>query len=386
MVNVRTEMSSIMKFKISNKLRILNAIRFEPGITRNVISERTGLDSSTVTKLVNEMKKKRMIYEKGVVLSKLGRHSKKLFVNKDFSKSLVVDLGVTHSLVGLSYFDGTVEILEEFETPENSDVCFKTLNEIISKFPGVFPLIVMGVPGSVDKTHKKIAFAPNLGRWRDVDVSSYFKLHEVYIENDANLGVLAETMLNKHHFESKNVVYILVREGIGGGIVTNGNLYTGSFNAAGEIGHMKMYDTGSCFCGRVGCWEANTSILHCVREYESKKKLPGETVYQKFENLCELYEKDETAKAVLDKFSNILIYGIVNLVNILSPEIVIVGGEGVFLPEDLFQRVKEEVIRQVHPMDKGVEVQKGSLNNRDVVLRGAAILSSIMISEKLVNI
>ena len=58
-------MSTIKKLKISNKLRILNAIRFEPGITRNVISERTGLDSSTVTKLVNEMKRKRMIYERG---------------------------------------------------------------------------------------------------------------------------------------------------------------------------------------------------------------------------------------------------------------------------------------------------------------------------------
>jgi predicted NBD/HSP70 family sugar kinase len=207
---------------------------------------------------------------------------------------------------------------------------------------------------------------------------------EVYLENDANLAALAEMMRNKHFGDRKNIVYILVREGIGGGIIIEGKLYKGSFNAAGEIGHMKMYDRGPCFCGRVGCWEANTSISHCVRQYEKKKPLPGRTMYEKFETLCKIYEEDPLAKEVLDEFTGILIDGIVNLVNILSPEIVIVGGEGVFLPEGVFEVIVSETRRQVHPMDKEVSVEKGSLSNKEVVLEGTSILSSMMISERLV--
>ncbi|ABQ46975.1 ROK family protein [Thermotoga petrophila RKU-1] len=378
------EIYSLKQAKTINKLRVLNTIRFEPGVTRNMISEKTGLDPSTVTKLVNEMKRKRMIYEKGILPSKLGRHSKRLYVNRDFSKAIVVDLGVTHSIVGISFFDGTVEVVDEFDTPDTPEECFRVLTEKVSRFPGVFPLIVIGVPGSVDKTHKKLAFAPNLNRWRDIDVEKYFKVFEVYLENDANLAALAEMMRNKHFGDRKNIVYILVREGIGGGIIIEGKLYKGSFNAAGEIGHMKMYDRGPCFCGRVGCWEANTSISHCVRQYEKKKPLPGRTMYEKFETLCKIYEEDPLAKEVLDEFTGILIDGIVNLVNILSPEIVIVGGEGVFLPEGVFEVIVSETRRQVHPMDKEVSVEKGSLSNKEVVLEGTSILSSMMISERLV--
>lgn len=141
---------------------------------------------------MNEMKRKRMIYEKGILPSKLGRHSKRLYVNRDFSKAIVVDLGVTHSIVGISFFDGTVEVVDEFDTPDTPEECFRVLTEKVSRFPGVFPLIVIGVPGSVDKTHKKLAFAPNLNRWRDIDVEKYFKVFEVYLENDANLAALAE--------------------------------------------------------------------------------------------------------------------------------------------------------------------------------------------------
>ena len=107
-------------------------------------------------------------------------------------------------------------------------------------------------------------------------------------------------------------------------------------------------------------------------------------MYEKFEALCSLYEKDDLAKKILDEFTTILIDGIVNLVNILSPEIVIVGGEGVFLPEGVFEVIVSETRRQVHPMDKEVSVEKGSLSNKEVVLEGTSILSSMMISERLV--
>jgi len=134
------EVYSLKQAKTINKLRVLNTIRFEPGVTRNMISEKTGLDPSTVTKLVNEMKRKRMIYEKGILPSKLGRHSKRLYVNRDFSKAIVVDLGVTHSIVGISFFDGTVEVVDEFDTPDTPEECFRVLTEKVSEVPRCFSI------------------------------------------------------------------------------------------------------------------------------------------------------------------------------------------------------------------------------------------------------
>lgn len=376
-----------------NKLKILELIRTENGITRNMISSISGLDISTVSKIVNDLIKRKTIVERGIVHSKLGRHSKKLFLNRDFMKSLIVDLGVNSSMIGLGYFDTSFEIIKEFETVKDPKIFFETLkksienNVILSSAANT--LVLIGVPGMVNQTHKKILFAPNL-KWKDVDIEEFLPLYRIHVENDANLAVIAEQFYNTDKKNKpSNFIYIFLREGIGGGIITEGRLYRGSFNSAGEIGHMKISDKNDCFCGRKGCWETLASISKVVEDYEISKKerLSGSNSYEKFRNVCALYKKgDPVAKKVLKDFSKAMVDGITNLVNIFSPESIIIGGEGVFIPDEIFEFIEAGVKSSAIWINSDVDIVKSSLNQTNVVIKGAAITASRTISKQILGI
>jgi len=375
-----------------NKLKVLELIRTESGITRNLISSVSGLDISTVSKIVNDFIKRKAVVERGIVYSRLGRHSKKLFLNKDFTKSLLVDLGVNSSTIGLGYFDTSFEVIEEFETVKDAEKFFEILNKKIESntilSSAASTLILISVPGMVNKTHKKILFAPNL-KWNDIDVEKLLPSYKVHVENDANLAVIAEQFQNTNRkSKPSNFVYIFLREGIGGGIITEGNLYNGSFNSAGEIGHMKISDKNKCFCGRKGCWETLASISKVVKDYEmtKDKKLNGNNSYEKFRNVCELYiQGDSVAKRVLKRFAKALADGITNLVNILSPESIIIGGEGVFIPNEVFELIKDRVKSSILWINSGVNIAKSPLNQTNVVIKGAAITASRIISKQVLE-
>jgi len=376
----------------TNKLKVLELIRTEPGITRNLISSVSELDISTVSKIISDLMDRKAVIEKGLVYSRLGRHSKKLFLNKDFSNFLILDLGVNSSVLSVGYFDTSFDTVEEFETHRDPEEFFEILNQKIKSNPflesAANNFTIIGVPGMVNSTHQKILFAPNL-KWNDIDVSKLLPLFHIYLENDSNLAVIAEQFENTdRRSKPSNFLYIFMREGIGGGIITNGTLYKGAFNSAGEIGHMKISDENECFCGRKGCWETFVSISRVANEYEkpSGKKLDGKTSYERFRNICKLYEvNDIHAKKVFKKFSEKFATGITNLVNILSPESVIIGGEGVFIPDEIIDVVRDKVKGSVLWVNNGIEIVKSSLNQTNVTVKGAAITASRLISKKVLS-
>ena len=389
----KSEFINSRVMKNTNKLKVLELIRIEPGITRSLISSISGLNISTVSKIINDLIRRKAVVEKGIIHSRLGRHSKKLFLNKDFAKFLVLDLGVNSSTFAIGYFDTTFETIEEFETIKEPEKFFEMLNQKIKNDlvleSAANTLTIMGIPGMVNYTHQKILFAPNL-RWNDIDVSKLLPLHKIYLENDSNLAVIAEQFQNTDkRSKPADFLYMFIREGIGGGIITNGTLYKGAFNSAGEIGHMKISDENDCFCGRTGCWETFISISRVADEYEKLRgeKLKGNTSYEKFRNICRLYEKgDEFAKKIFEKFADKLAEGITNLVNILSPESIIIGGEGVFIPDEILNLVRDKVKSSVLWVNNGINIIKSSLDQTNAIVKGAAITASRIISKEILGI
>ena len=199
--------------------------------------------------------------------------------------------------------------------------------------------IGIGAPGAVDAEKGKVIFAPNLA-WKDIPLKKELEHlldRPVFVENDCNLSMLG---VYEMELDSKprHAVGIFLGTGIGGGIVFNGEFYTGANHTAGEIGHMVLQVDGPrCGCGNNGCFEALASRTAIFKKIEDAVKQDQVTI------LTEMLGKDledmrsgDLRRAIRrgDKFIKKIVedaarytgVAVANLINILNPEVVVLGG------------------------------------------------------------
>ncbi|MFH1800145.1 MAG: ROK family protein [Candidatus Omnitrophota bacterium] len=198
--------------------------------------------------------------------------------------------------------------------------------------------IGVGCPGPVDSSKGALPRSPNLPGWKGIPLRSILQKATglpVFLANDANAAALGEQLLGAGK-RTQDLIYITVSTGIGGGIVMNGELHEGAGCVAGEVGHMSVVPEGRrCGCGKRGCLEAyasGTAIVNDVRERMTSKN----TVLWKFlrgnkrvgakqvgRAAC---EGDKLAIESYRKAGYYLGIGIANLLNILNPQKVVIGG------------------------------------------------------------
>ena len=200
--------------------------------------------------------------------------------------------------------------------------------------------IGIAAAGIIDTTRGIITTSPNLPGWSNVPLKNTIaeRLGLVtYLINDASAAALGE-----HRFGAgkgvKNLVYLTVSTGIGGGIIVDGKLYFGADGCAGEIGHMIIETHGpQCHCGKFGCLEALASGWAVVREAvrrinQGEKSTLLELVNGKLESITAetvalaARRNDLLACDVVAKAANYLGIGLANLVNIFNPEMIVIGG------------------------------------------------------------
>lgn len=199
--------------------------------------------------------------------------------------------------------------------------------------------IGVGVPGLADVDAGLVLFAPNLN-WQSVPLAALLRTHRevpVYLDNDANAAALGEQWVGAGR-GVKDMILLTLGTGVGGGLIFDGQVYQGTAGYAGEIGHMAMTEDGPlCGCGRRGCLETYASATAVIREARealergeetsikalaaaSSRGLEAKTVF------VAAAQGDKVAAAITDKLVRYLGLAIANLVNILNPEIVVVGG------------------------------------------------------------
>jgi glucokinase len=212
----------------------------------------------------------------------------------------------------------------------------------------------------------------------------------VFIENDANLGVVGEAWKGVAR-DHRNVVGIIIGTGIGGGIVMDGQLYTGSNGAAGEIGHM-VIDVDSnvtCGCGQRGCFEALASRRAIAQELARRKSLHGQSDIRWEENnlgSAELADYvaagDPDAIEVMREASRIWGRAVRTLLNVLNPDIVFFGGGfvrqlGDRLGDSFLDPVRDEARKCMNSIyelgGERIPIVLGELDNP--VLSGACLLA-----------
>jgi len=248
----------------------------------------------------------------------------------------------------------------------------------------------IGAPGSVEFESGTVMFAPNLEGWKDISLKKELEKIlgvPVFVENDCNistLGVYVAELKSK----PRSMVGIFVGTGIGGGLVIDGELYSGFGHTAGEIGHMVLEISGpKCGCGNKGCFEALASRTAIFQQIKAGIKDGQKTLLTEMlgENLADLRSGD-LRKAIRrgDKYVDRIIEGAAeyigiataNLVNILNPEVVVLGGGVIEALADEMMSVIVETTKDYAMAGalKGVEIIASKLGD-NAGITGAAVLA-----------
>ena len=246
----------------------------------------------------------------------------------------------------------------------------------------------IGTPGIANSEKGIIEYSCNLG-FDNTPMVDYIKEYidkPVFIENDANAAAYGEYVAGAAK-GAKNAVCITLGTGVGGGIIIDGRIYSGSNFAGAEIGHTVIeVDGPECACGRRGCFEVFSSATGLIRMTKEAMDNDKDTLMHKitaerngkvtartsFDAMRMGYK---TAKAVVDKFIKYLAAGITNTINIFQPDILCIGGgvcnEGDPLLLPVRALVKKEVYTRNSP--KNTEIVIAKLGN-DAGIIGAAFL------------
>ncbi|QTA38210.1 ROK family transcriptional regulator [Thermosipho ferrireducens] len=323
----------------NNRLLVLKTI-FEAGeVSRTEISQITNLSPTTVSRMVKELMERGFVVESKKEASSLGRSRILLAPNSKAYKVLLFDVGVTFTTYAIGKFDKSIKILSRFKTPDTPDLFFKKVHKILETLPEI-DAISMSFPGMVNMNTFEISYVPYLD-WRKVSIKKFLRTDTpILMDNEANLAVFGEIHANSDMKTTLSAVYVVIREGVGTGLYLNGKVYRGPSFTAGEAGHttIEFSESEKCRCGNRGCWENYASIYWPVRKF-GPDKLAGDTILEKFHTLI---EKPEAKKLINDYIKNISV-GIANIVNILNPEVVILGGEALNFDDETIKRITKEV-------------------------------------------
>ena len=326
-----------------NRQILLNLVREHQPISRADLARRMTLGRGVVTTLVNELLEEGVLYEGALVELPRGRRPKMLHVETRDRLVVAIDLRFSRTDVLLADLGGKQIALERFATRFGPEELLDELAVRVRRLlrthagRGRCQGIGMVIPGMVDRASGRVLNAPQLG-WRDVQVRAGLAARTglaVHVENAPAACALAHIWLSERANGIRDFVYLSVSDGVGTGVVVNGEVVRGHAHTAGEFGHIPIRAEGPiCLCGSQGCLEAYTSNLATVARYlghELSPAIAGELLQQSGVTVDDVVrragEGDERARAAVADTGRYLGIGVSMIVQALNPAQIVVGGE-----------------------------------------------------------
>lgn len=319
-----------------NQTVFLHLIRERQPISRADIAKFTGLRAGTVSSIVNRLIKNNLVSEGTDGPSSGGRPPKNLYINAETFYVLAIDIGVLDTVYAVSDFSGRILSKHSLLTEGTGEVFLAKLADEIESLieekysHATFGSVGVSVPGLIDRETGTIKVSPNL-EWENLPVQAILEERlnlPVFVENDANAAAFSELWYGPvEESNIRTLLFILVVEGLGTGLIINGELHIGSRLGLGGFGHMSIDPNGElCSCGRRGCWETFASERATVERYSRATAKQGAPIIS-LPELIELANAgDETALESIRITGEYLGEGISNLVHGIYPETVVIGG------------------------------------------------------------
>jgi predicted NBD/HSP70 family sugar kinase len=328
-----------------NRRIALNLIREHQPISRADLARRMNVTRGVVSVLVQELIDQDVIYEGATGEALRGRKPTFLHIRTHDRLAIAVDVRFSKTYLMLSDLSGRQLALERYDTIFSVPAFIKDLAARVRRitkhngFRASCEGIGVVVPGMVDQRTGRILKAPALG-WNGVDLRERLSVATrlpVHIENSARACALAQLWLERGESRPQSFAYVSVADGLGVGIVINGELLRGHSHIAGEFGHTPLnLDGPQCMCGARGCWEAYTSNLATLSRYFgwnlsklSPKALQNseEHPFTIFELIARARSGDAKAVHALEESGRFLGLGLATLVNAINPDCIYLSGE-----------------------------------------------------------
>ena len=329
-----------------NRQILLNLVRDNEPICRADLARRMDIARGMVTSLVNELKSEGMLYEGATVDSPRGRRPQMLYVHTRGHLVISVDVRFHRTLVMLGDISGMALGSLVYETVVDPAVFVDSLTLHVQRLlaahadadAGVVLGLGLVVPGIVDCETGRVLNSPHLG-WHNFDVRDALSAAvglPVFVENAPIACALAHMWLSQRGgSEANDFVYLSVADGVGTGIVSNGQVMHGTRNSAGEFGHIPLSADGPhCHCGGRGCLEAYVSDLATVVRYLGEEFSPRTArglVQASGLTVSDVVRRcnagDPRAIAALEATGRYLGAGLAVIVNAVSPAKICVGGD-----------------------------------------------------------
>lgn len=375
-----------------NRSLVINILRQAGECSRAKLARRANLRQATITNITKELIALGYIRETGYLPGRGGRRSVGLTIDETRHRIIAARLTRQHFTVGLFTVLGT-ELSEEREKIsvedgiENAlDHMANVVNRMVEEEGRERILgLGLGVPGPFIRRKSKIALVTGFPGWSKIDLRAEIEKRinlPLILEHDANAGAVAEWWTGAGSSgEYNSMVYFVVGQGVGAGIIYNGRLFRGSLGTAGEVGHHTIrYDGPQCECGNRGCLELYCSSRAMTSDYRSRLEQQGDYPLDHdvtFDHLVRGFRDDEPiARGVVEAAAGYMAVGLANIVNVLNPNLIVIGDEIPAFGDELVAMVREKLAPLlVQDMYDGVVIRRSSFED-DATIRGMAMIVS----------
>lgn len=313
-----------------------------------------------------------------------------------------IDLGGTN--IKSAIFNMEFQIIHERSDPTEAingpDHVLNRMKEIVREMmlaEGInqssIKCMGMGIPGLLNPDEGLSIFSPNFPEWENIHVVNQMKSDldfPVFIDNDVRVNLYGEWLFGAG-YGYKNLVLITLGTGLGSGIVNNGKVIYGATSSAGEIGHMNMYREGRpCRCGSSGCLGRYVSALGMVRTFTDKLEEGRTSIISQWVEddqtaitahmISDAYDHgDLLAIEVMHETGKILGFGLSNVINLLNPEVIIVGGGMSAAGDRLLNSVRETIGNHALKLSSQVcRIEQAKLGGHAGMIGAAAYANSKM--------
>jgi predicted NBD/HSP70 family sugar kinase len=368
---------SLSSLRELNRLKVLEVVRERHTVSRAEIATSTGLARSTVSTLVSELQRAGLLVEReeprNNVRSITGRPPLRLSL--DPQAGAVIAIQFDHEFVRVAISDLSLTLLAEGVREDDVDSdplealgMAHSLIEDLLKQAGVKRDRLLGIgvamPCPVDANRRVVRSTTILPRWIGLDIAAWLGDRlgvPVTVENDANLGALAESIRGGGRGATE-MVYLRISSGVGGGLILGGRLYRGAQGTAGEFGHVTINDAGHmCRCGNRGCLE---TMVGAGALLELLRRSHGDHIT--IERMIELArDGDPGCQRVIADAGHTVGRVIAAICNEYNPEMVVVGGELALAGELLLGPIRESIRRYaISDATEELRIVAGELRER----------------------
>lgn len=382
--------------KANNALLILETIMRKAPVSRSELNKLLGLTQVSVINVTNALIEAGIIVAIGNSKDKNhGRKSVVLDINENAFYSIGVELSVGKVICGLGNSRGNILKVVETDYDANSsveefvDIIEASVCSLLQEY-SIEKKSVLGVglavPGPLDVQGGIVVNPPNFPKWKDIPIKRIIEKRlglRVCIDMETNLAALAESFFGVSAEYKTSFFLSLFKLGVGGGLISQENIFHGFKDGACEVGHMIVDPRGrKCSCGNYGCLEAMISDEYLLEQVKYLYKIGIETeLPDNLENITieQVIQRSDTGdrvcETVVTQVAAYISLALGNVIAMVSPELIVLGGPLTQVSDSLVQKVADRIHNRPYPHHcSEIKIVKSALGSQ-VYVKGAIALT-----------